>query len=76
MMVDTPELPAEWQAINDYCRAFVAERVRIKLHNQDGRWRALTQAEGEIALQAIFDLLAEQPFLVLAGRGGNGEGAG
>ena len=62
-MVDTAPFPPEWQHATDYCRAFVAERVLAKLHNQDGRWRALTQAEGEIALQALMDILAEQEFL-------------
>lgn len=59
----TGELPPEWQAVNDYVRAFVAERVKTALHNQDGRYRRLAEAEGEVALQAIFDLLAEAEFL-------------
>lgn len=71
-MVDTAPFPPEWQHATDYCRAFVAERVRAKLHNQDGRWRALTQAEGEIALQAIFDLLSEAEFIAAVKALGDG----
>ena len=57
------DLPPEWQTVNDYVRAFVAERLRAALHNQDGVYRRLEEHEAEVALQAVFDLLAEQPFI-------------
>jgi len=62
-MSETAALSAPWQRTPAYVRAFVAERLVVPLHNDDGRYRVLTAAEGEVVLQAVFDLLAEDEFV-------------